>query len=74
MIEYISNTEKFMSSYNLLLQKVKERWVRADCKRTGINETKVSRIKNGQFDILTLIEMASVCNLEMDCDIKEIWH
>lgn len=73
MIENISNTERFIQDYNVLLQKVKERWKKMDCKMIGISESKASRVFNGQFDILTLLEMASVCNLELETNIKEIW-
>ena len=72
MTDNISNTARFMSSYNYLLQQVKSRWIRSDCKMIGISESKASRVFNGQFDILTLLKMAAICGIELQCHTHEI--
>jgi len=72
MKENISNSARFMRDYNYLLQQVKKRWTRTDCKMIGISESKASRMFNGQFDVLTLLEMAAICGLELNCDVLEI--
>jgi len=71
MKQNISESEKFMQTYNYILQEVKKKWIRSDCKMIGISESKASRVFNGQFDILTLLEMASICNFEHEFFIKE---
>ena len=61
----ISQSEKFMLKYDDLLQKVKDRWDNCLAEDIGISEIKAWRILNKkQFDILTLIEMASICGYE----------
>ena len=50
----ISNSERFKQDYEILLQKVKEKFRVKDAKFLEISEPKASRILNGlQFDILT---------------------
>ena len=34
----------------------------------GISESKASRVFNRQFDILTLLEMASICGIDVKLD------
>ena len=61
----ISQSAKFQEKYNQLLQKVKERWYGLLAEDINISESKASRVLNKkQFDILTLIEMASICGYE----------
>ena len=72
MNQNISNSTRFMQDYNYLLQQVKKRWIRSDCEMIGISESKASRIFNGQFDVLTLLEMAAICGLELRCNVFEI--
>ena len=68
----ISNSEKFKQDYEILLQKVKEKFRVKDAKFLEISEPKASRILNGlQFDILTLIEMASFVNIDVELFYKE---
>ena len=55
----ISESENFMVNYLDLLQKVKTRWHVDHCQYIGISKSKGSRVINGQFDILTIIKMAS---------------
>jgi len=58
----ISESAKFKIEYDELLQKVKNRWHGSFAEYIEISESKVSRILNSkQFDILTLLETASIC-------------
>lgn len=70
-ISNISVTASLMEEYNKILQKVKSRWLRSDCKMIGISESKASRVFNGQFDILTLCDMASICGIEVCLGTRE---
>jgi len=38
MKQNISESEKFMQSYNYILQEVKKKWIRSDCKMIGISK------------------------------------
>ena len=61
----ISESAKFKIKYDTLLQKVKDRWHGSLAGDIDISESKASRILNKkQFDILTLLEMASICGYE----------
>jgi len=55
----ISESARFSKTYDELLQKVKARFNGSYCEYIGISTSKASRVINGQFDILTLLEMAS---------------
>jgi len=61
----ISESAKFKIEYEELLQKVKNRWHGSFAEYIEISESKASRILNQkQFDILTLLEMASICGYD----------
>jgi predicted XRE-type DNA-binding protein len=62
----VSNSEKLLKDYNALLQIVKQRFIPQDAKVLNLNKSKVSRVLNGQFDIFTLSEMASICGLDVE--------
>jgi len=68
----ISNSEKFKSDYSDLLQKVKDRFRVKDASWINISQPKASRVLNGnQFDILTLIEMASFVGYDVELFFKK---
>ena len=68
----ISNSAKFMDDYNCLLQKVKKRWFGGLAENIGISESKASRILTGkQFDIITFIEIASICGYDCKFNYNE---
>jgi hypothetical protein len=68
----ISNSAKFTLKYNEILQKVKKRWKGNLSKDIDISESKSSRILNNkQFDVLVLIEMASICGYDCEFEFKE---
>jgi len=62
----ISESEKFTIKYNELLQKVKLKLKVSNSDHVGLSKAKLSRLYNGQFDILTLIEVASVVGYNTD--------
>ena len=68
----VSESETFLQEYKILLQKVKQRFKVKDHKYIGISKTKASLVLNNkQFDILTLIEMASFVNYDVQLFFKE---
>lgn len=67
----ISESEKFMAKYNDLLQKVKSRFHGSYCEDIRISHSKASRVLNGQFDIITLIKMASFVGYSCDLCFNE---
>jgi hypothetical protein len=60
----VSESTAFLADYDILLQKVKQKFKVKDAKWINISKSKASRVLNGQFDILTLIEMASFVGYE----------
>lgn len=62
----ISESEKFMRSYNNLLQEVKLKFKVKNANLLELSQPKVSRLYNGQFDILTLIEIASLIGIDTE--------
>ena len=68
----ISESAKFELFYDRLLQKVKERWHGSLSGDIAISESKASRVLNQkQFDILTLLEMASICGYKCNFHFNE---
>jgi len=68
----ISESEKFELKYETLLQEVRSRWEGSLAEDIGISKSKASRVLNKkQFDILVLLEMASICGYESYFDFME---
>jgi hypothetical protein len=68
----ISDSEKFIQEYNILLQKVKERFKVKDASWINISQPKASRVLNAkQFDIITLIKMASFAGYDVELFFKK---
>jgi len=68
----VSESEKFLADYEILLQKVKQRFKVKDHKWISISKPKASRILSGkQFDILILCNMAYYVGYDVVLFFKE---
>jgi hypothetical protein len=61
----VPDHETFLQNYQILLQKVRQRFKVKDHKYIEISKSKASRMLNGQFDIVTLIKMASFVDYDV---------
>jgi hypothetical protein len=67
----VSQSKSFLIEYNILLQKVKQRFKVKDHKWIKISKSKASRVLNGQFDIITLIKMAVFVGYDVELFFKQ---
>ena len=68
----VSNSERFKQNYNDLLQRVNERFKVKDAIWINISQPKASRVLNAkQFDIITLIKMASFVGYDVELFFKQ---
>ena len=67
----VSQSEMFLQDYNILLQKVKQRFRVRDAKFIKISKSKASRVLNGQFDILTLCLMSAYVGYDVELFFKQ---
>jgi len=69
--KYISQSEKLKSQYEGLVSECEKRFKTRDANHVGLNPTKVHRVYNKQFDLLTLSEIANLLDYDVDIVFKK---
>ena len=62
----IAQSEKITNQYNELVAICEKRFKPINADHIGLDKSKVSRVYNKQFDLLTLSEIASLLGYEVD--------
>lgn len=70
-ISNISQSEKIKLQYKELVAECEKKFKTKNAHILDLDKTKVSRVYNKQFDLLTLSEIASLIGVEVDIIFKQ---